>query len=286
MSAKNGYSILLVLWSAACSSPRPSRPVVVSPVPSIPVPITAASTSWTFNLLPGTATYRVSRTGVVENKSDSATRREVSTSSSHESITLLPSGDTIGFTAVVDTFSTTSQGMVTAAQQDVVLPFQLSGFLIGDSIRISNDSLNNHCNPVATALITDLHYLLAHFPASLSTTSRWRDSTNVIVCRGSIPVRSRATHSYAVAGETLYEGVPVLVVQRADTIHAEGEGAQQQHRMVVTADGAGSATFYLDTRAGHVIHLTVDQNFDLMVSASGRANHFRQTAKQDFTLVR
>jgi hypothetical protein len=80
--------------------------------------------------------------------------------------------------------------------------------------------------------------------------------------------------------------MPVLVVQRADTIHAEGEGAQQQHRMVVTADGAGSATYYLDTRAGHVIHLTVDQNFDLMVTASGRASHFRQTAKQDFTLVR
>jgi hypothetical protein len=213
-------------------------------------------------------------------------RRDVSTSSSHESITLQPLGDTMGFTAVVDTFSTTSQGMVTTTQQGAVLPFQLSGFLTGDSIRISNDSLNNPCNPVATALITDLHYLLAPFPASLSMASTWRDSTNVIVCGGSIPVRSRATHSYAVAGETLYEGVPVLVIQRADTIHAEGEGAQQQHRMVLTADGVGSATYYLDPRAGHVIHLTVNQNLDLIVTASGRANHFRQTAKQDFTLVR
>jgi len=32
--------------------------------------------------------------------------------------------------------------------------------------------------------------------------------------------------------------------------------------------------------------LTVDQNLDLTVTASGKANHFRQSTRQDFTLVR
>jgi hypothetical protein len=195
-------------------------------------------------------------------------------------------GDTIGFTAVVDTFSITIQGVVTSAQPGMILPFQLSGFLMGDSIRISSDSSNNQCNPAAAALIADLHYLLIRFPAPLSTSSRWRDSTSMIVCRGSIPIRSRVAHSYAVAGEILYEGVPVLVVQRADTIQAEGEGAQQQHRLLFVAKGTGSATYYLDTKAGRVMHVAVDQNLDLTVTASGKANHFRQDAKQDFTLVR
>ena len=284
MNTKN-YPILLILWLAACSSPRPSTPVALPPEPSIPVPRASPSTSWTFNLLPGTASYRVARTGVIES-TDSATRREVSGSSSHESITLQQSGDTVGFNAVVDTFSITSQGMGTPVQQGTALPFQLSGFLTGDSIRIAEDSLDGQCNPVSATLITDLHYLLARFPDSLSTASTWRDSTIATVCRSSIPVRSRATHSYSVAGESQYEGVPILVVQRADTIHAEGEGAQQQHRLLFKADGVGKATYYLDTRAGRVVHLTVDQNLDLTVTASGKANHFRQSAKQDFTLLR
>jgi len=285
MNTKN-YPILLILWLAACSSPRPSTPVVLPPEPSIPVPSASPNTSWTFNLLPGTASYRVVRSGVIESTADSAKRREVSGSSSHESITLQQSGDTVGFNAVVDTFSITAQGTSTAPQQGATLPFQLSGFLAGESIQIAGDSLNDQCNPISAALITDLHYLLARFPDSLSTASRWRDSTITTVCRGSIPMRSRATHSYSVAGESQYEGVPILVVQRADTIHAEGEGAQQQHRLVFSADGVGKATYYLDTRAGRVMHLTVDQNLDLTVTASGKANHFRQSTRQDFTLLR
>ncbi len=281
------YPILIVLWSAACASPRPSTPVVVGPEPSIPVPsVTPSTSSWTFNRLPGTASYHVVRSGVTESSGDSATRKEVSGSSSHESITLQQSGDTVGFNAVVDTFSITTQQTGTAAQQGTSLPFQLSGFLTGDSIRVISDSLNNQCTPASAALITDLHYLLAHFPDSLSTASRWRDSTVMTVCRGSIPMRSRATHSYSVAGESQYEGVPVLVVQRADTIHAEGEGAQQQHRLLFNADGVGKATYYLDTKAGRVVYLTVYQNLNLTVTASGKTNHFRQSARQNFTLVR
>src|SRR4029079_8215045 len=149
MNAKN-YPILLILWLAACSSPRPSTPVALPPEPSIPVPRASPSTSWTFNLLPGTVSYRVARTGGIES-TDPATRREVSGSSSHESITLQQSGDTVGFNAVVDTFSITAQGLGTAAQQGAALPFQLSGFLAGESIRIAGDSLNDQCNPISAA---------------------------------------------------------------------------------------------------------------------------------------
>jgi hypothetical protein len=80
--------------------------------------------------------------------------------------------------------------------------------------------------------------------------------------------------------------MPVLVIQRADFIQAEGEGAQQQHRLLLTAVGTGNATYYVDIGTGHVVHLTVNQDIDLTVTASGRANHFRQNARQEFTLVR
>jgi hypothetical protein len=71
-----------------------------------------------------------------------------------------------------------------------------------------------------------------------------------------------------------------------DSIHAEGEGAQQQHHIMLSVSGTGAATYYVDTVTGHVLHLTVDQNVEVTVTASGKANHFNQTAKEEFTLDR
>jgi hypothetical protein len=108
----------------------------------------------------------------------------------------------------------------------------------------------------------------------------------MVGCQGSIPLRSRVSHTFTVGGEISYENTPVLVIQRADSIHAEGEGAQQQHRILLTAIGTGNATYYVDTGTGHVVHLIINQDIDLTINTSGRANHFRQSARQEFTLVR
>lgn len=287
MRLSHGYQLVLIVWSLGCSSKSFPPATVPQPVSAKPEPIVTQPSSWTLNLNPGTIAYQISRSGVVENESDSATRKEASANTSHEVITLERLGDTVNFTATVDTFSTTSQGIVTPSQQATMLPLQLSGRLIDDdTIQISNSDPDDQCLPITTVLITDVHNLLPRFPRSLSTTSRWNDSTNMAGCQGSIPVRSRVSHTFTVGGEISYENSPVLVIQRADSIHAEGEGAQQQHRILLAATGTGSATYYVDTGTGHVVHLIINQDIDLTVSTSGRANHFRQSARQEFTLVR
>ena len=286
MHLRHAQQSALTLLLLGCASPRPPQPVAPQPVAATPVPITTTATSWTLGFVAGTLAYQISRNGVVESRSDSVPRRETSANSSRETIMLEQTGDTIRFAATVDTFSTTSQGPTTAPQQTAALPFQLAGFLTGDTIQISNPAIDDQCLPVVTALITDIHNLLPRFPRSLSTTSRWNDSTNVVGCQGTIPIRSTVSHSYSVVGEASYENSPVLVIQRADSIHAEGEGAQQQHRLLLTANGTGNATYYVDARTSHVVHLTVNQDIDLTVTTSGKANHFRQNAKQEFSLVR
>ena len=285
MRLRRAHQCALTLLLLGCASPRPPQPTAPQPVATTPVPITATTSSWTLGFVPGTIAYQISRTGVVESRSDSVPRRETAASSSHETIALEQTGDTIRFAATVDTFSTTAQGSV-LPQQSAALPFRLSGFFTGDTIQISNTDMTDQCLAVATALITDIHNLLPQFPRSLSTTSRWNDSTNVVGCQGTIPIRSRVSHSYSVVGETSYENSPVLLIQRADSIHAEGEGAQQQHRLLLTAIGTGNATYYVDARTSYVVHLTVNQDIDLTITTSGKANHFRQNAKQEFSLVR
>jgi hypothetical protein len=274
--------LLPILSLAGCVSARPPQPAAPPSVP-VPSPINTGPKTWSFSFTPGIVAYKISRSATIEDL-DAGAKREISTNSSHESIGLQATGDTISFTAAVDTFSTTTQGAIGPAQA-AQLPLQLSGLLIGDSIVIT-DSLAQKCNPVATALITDLHNLLATFPDTLSIQMSWRDSTSLLGCQGSIGTQSHITRSYKVIGESIYEGISVVMVQRTDTIQATGEGAQQQHRILLDARGIGSAVYYLDINSGRVLHLSSSQDLNLVVTASGKSSHFRESAKQEFALVR
>lgn len=275
--------LLPVLSLAGCVSARPPQPAVPTPSVPVPSPINTGPKTWSFSFTPGTVTYKISRSATIEDV-DAGARREISTNFSHEAIGLQATGDTISFTAVVDTFSTTTQGAIGPAQV-AQLPLQLSGHLAGDSLVIT-DSLAQKCNPVATALITDLHNLLVSFPDTLSIQMSWRDSTSLLGCQGSIGTQSHISRSYKVIGESIYEGIPVVMVQRTDSIQATGEGAQQQHRMLLEARGIGSAVYYLDINSGRVLHLSSSQDLNLIVTASGKSSHFRESAKQEFALVR
>lgn len=147
---------------------------------------------------------------------------------------------------------------------------------------ISNDS--NKCSPVGSAIASDLHNLLTKFPAQLSKGLTWQDSVSTTGCQAAIPTTSRTLRSYLVSGEAAYEGQPVLIVQRTDTIQAQGEGAQQQHPLRLDARGTGSATYYLDTKDGRVVRLTAEQELILTITTSGKAHQFKQSSKQDFRL--
>jgi hypothetical protein len=191
-------------------------------------------------------------------------------------------GDTIHFTAIMDTSSTTTQGTI-GPVQPVRLPVQLSGLRIDDSLTISADSSTERCNPVSSALSADLHNLLVGFPLQLSQGSGWRDSLELNTCQGMIPTTVHIARSYVVAGETTYQGLPVVVVQRRDSIHAHGEGAQQQHRVTLDASGTGKATYYLNPQNGFVLGLNTEQNLDLAITTSGKIHRFRESSTQGFS---
>ena len=287
MRRKTASWHFLIGFSAACTAstvPQPGQPI---PSPSLPnpVPISSAGGSWTFNYAPGPIAYQISRSAGIESQSDSGSHREVSTNTTHELLVLEPAGDTIHFSAIVDTFSTTTQGMI-GPVQPVPLPVQLSGLFIGDSLIITADSIAGKCNPVSSALSADLHNLLIRFPLQLSQGSSWRDSVELTACQGMIPTTVHIARSYVVSGEAVYQGEPVLLVQRADSIHAHGEGAQQQHRVILDASGTGSALYYVSPRDGHIVRVNTGQDLDLSIIASGKTNRFRQSSKQDFNFVR
>lgn len=278
---------LLAYLSAACTAstvPQPGRPV---PSPSLPnpAPIPSAVGPWTFNYAPGAIAYQISRTARIESQSDSGSHEEGSTNMTHELLTLELAGDTIHFTAIIDTSLTTTQGTI-GPVQSVPLPVQLSGLFVGDSLMISGDSIAEKCNPVSSVLSADLHNLLVHFPVQFSLGSGWRDSVELTACQGMIPTHAHIVRSYIVSGETAYQGEPGLLVQRTDSIHAHGEGTQQQHRVTLDAIGTGNAIYYMSPKDGHVVRVNTAQDLDLAITASGRIHHFKQSSKQEFNFVR
>jgi hypothetical protein len=101
-----------------------------------------------------------------------------------------------------------------------------------------------------------------------------------------IPTTVHTARSYAVSGEITYQGLPVVVVQRRDSIRAHGEGAQQQHRVTLDASGTGNATYYLNPQNGFILRLTTEQNLDLAINTSGKIYRFTESSTQTFSSVR
>src|SRR2546423_1385916 len=277
-------ALAVLFLVSACAGTQTSKPVAANPtVLATATPTPDTPKYWSLSIAPGTITYRVSRSAAITEEGP-GNRSESSTNSTHESITLRPSGDTIAFTAVVDSFLTPTLSAPSPLQA-AQLPLKLAGFLLGDSLVIFTDSAFSGCNPVSTALVTDLHLLVVALPPVLSSTSSWRDSTTLTGCQGSLLIRSRVTHSYKVVGESTYDTIPVLLVERTDTIRAEGEGSQQQHRLVLNAQGVGSTTYYLDS-SRHPVRVSTHQDVIVTITTSGKSRHFRQNTRQEFTLVR
>jgi hypothetical protein len=222
---------------------------------------------------------------MIESQTDSGTQRGITTNNTHEILSLSVTGDTVQYTATIDTFSTAVQGLIGIVPQ-VALPVQFSGTLDSTPALLDSTAPAPVCEPVQASLGNDLHNLLIRFPAQFIAGTSWRDSTLRTSCYGTIPMRASVIRRFTVIGRFQYNGQSIIQLQRVDSIAAHGEGRQQQHQLTVEATGVGGATYYLGTEQSALIRLTTDQSLDFLIRGSGRMSHFRETAKGEYSLVR
>jgi len=278
-----------IIFSVACTTPRSSLPPAPTPVPTPPtgqvaVPIVPTAGAWSFKYQPGIAGYQVARSATIT-RLDTAGNAELSTNTSHESVTLDSTDLGLNFVGVVDGFTTTTQGLI-GPVQPTQLPVQVSGSLTTGGLTISSQTPGEKCNPVHSVLFADLYNLLVPFPQPLSPGFSWTDSVEVRGCPAGVPTLSHTNRAFTVAGEVTYDGHPAVMVQRVDTTRAQGEGGLQQHRVSIDAHGTGTAVYYLDVASGRIVHLTTNQTLLLGVTASGRQYQLKQDSKQEFGIVR
>ncbi|MFL5575557.1 MAG: hypothetical protein ACJ79S_06275 [Gemmatimonadaceae bacterium] len=124
-------------------------------------------------------------------------------------------------------------------------------------------------------------------PATLATGQTWTDSSVSTICRGDVPLTTRATHVYRVAGVASYAGVEALRLTRATTLALSGQGAQRGLSFTVTGRGTGSADLYLDAAAGRFLGGTSESNVELEVAVPGSApQRFRQRGRGEIAVGR
>jgi hypothetical protein len=278
-----------IIFSVACTTTRSSQPPVSVPAPAPPIgqaplPIVPSTGAWSFRYQPGIAGYQVARSATIT-RLDTAGNAELSTNTSHESVTLDSTDLGVNFVGVVDGFTTTTQGSI-GPVQPTQLPVQVSGSFTPGGLTISSQTPGGKCNPVHSVLFADLYNLLVPFPQQLSPGFSWTDSVEVRGCPAGVPTLSHTNRTFTVAGEVTYDGHPAVMVQRVDTTHAQGEGGLQQHRVSIDVHGTGTAVYYLDVASGRIMHLTTNQTLLLGVTASSRQYQLKQDSKQEFGIVR
>lgn len=282
-SYRSLFVALLIACAPAVRTPGPSAPVPATPEQKAEQP--SATLSWSFSYLAGVTSYRVIREAVIQNQPDSGSVRTGTASNvTHESLTLERIGDTIHFAIAADTFATTTKDS-TVPVETPILPVRLAGNWVNNGLMIPTDTVTAGCNPVESVLASDLHNLLVTFPAPLTRGMAWSDSVRLSGCQGTIPTVANISRVYTVSGDTIFDGSPVVIVERRDTIQAEGEGAQQQHQLHLRAVGSGTALYYLDPGTGRVAQLITTHEIGVTITASGKSHHFRQSLKQEFVLA-
>jgi hypothetical protein len=280
--------LITAVFFIACTTARNSPPVAVpkppSPVEETPSPpAISRSGVWSFKYRPGINRYQAVRNATIT-RLDTAENTELSTNTSHEVMTLDSAELGVNFVAVIDSFATTTQGLI-GPVQPVPLPVQISGSFSPIGLTINDQPAGEKCNPVHSVLFADLHNLLVPFPQQLSAGMSWTDSVAIQSCPAGIPTVSHTTRAFTVRGEITYGGQPAVMVQRVDTTHAEGEGGLQQHRLSIDAHGTGTAVYYLDVASGRIVHLSIDQTLILGVTGSSRRYQLKQDSKQEFAAV-
>jgi hypothetical protein len=288
MISKAIWCPLAISLSLSCASahgpstPAPkSLPSAPSEIPATPLPDSASRGPWTFVYTPGRMAYIVKRSTIVQqiDSQDTASKSTTLTNTTREVLTFEPESDSIRITATVDSF--TSLPSDPSIQPDLHL--QLSALLVSKALSIDTSD-TAACNPIKSALMSDVRNLVVPFPDFLTLGFTWKDSANVEGCQAGIPTLSQVTRFFTVRGEAPIQGRVSLEVVRSDTVRLKGEGGLQRHRLSIQAYGTGSGVYYLDVRTGQLLRLDVSQTVTIDVVTLATKSQFRQKLEQEFLL--
>jgi len=242
--------------------------------------------SWMLIPDPTPRQYTSTTVTTIDLPGDSATLQDLVTLRTRFTISLSPSGShSVSLVGSINEIAATAGSRIGPSLEQAFLPFRISGRVT--SGRLTLDSVAGRpvatvsdCSNPALTVVPVIHRTIVVTPSALTTGQAWNDSTSATVCSGMVPVTLVVARNYLVLGEVSRRGLETILVERADRTSFTGEGAQAQHRIIITGSGTGVTRLYLNSESGQLVESEGEYRSDLTVMSSGRQQKFRQTVRE------
>lgn len=291
MSAKYSVVVLLVLSSAcarASSAPEPvpeAAPGVISP----PAPTAGAGRSW--KIVPALQPRRYKSTANISLELNTPSGMIRDTLTQRTQFTLLTrsgSGSTT-FLGSIESMSTTAGNRTGPIDLPPSLPLSFTGHIANsttvlDALNGQTQKASPDCTNPAVSALKVIHRNVTVLPADLFQEMTWTDSTSTTVCNGMIPLSSTTIRTYHVVGEMEINNQPAILLERTERTFSTGEGSENQHRILIKTQGAGSGRVYVDRVTGALLASEGEQRAEITITA-GRAQRFVQIVRERITLA-
>lgn len=275
--------LLLLATLAGCGGPRPGTG---APEPRPERGGGDPEAAWSYHYRPGEYAYRLTNTATVQSQRDTLARAESIATTIVIRYRIGGREPLLEITGAVDSFTVRTSGSAPASPAAQLLPVTFRGMLKQDGeILTFTSASDTTCGSAAGPLLTAARELLPTVRRRLDPGTTWEDSTVSTVCRGNIPITTRAIQRYRVRGEGNYRGSGALMVERRSRIRLSGSGTQAAQPVTVDGSGSAESMLYLDPASGRFLGSEGEYEAEINFISGPLEQRFLQRVKQEVTLV-
>ena len=276
---------LIPLLAAAACARQPAPGANVPPI----VPTPGAERQWQFAYAPGSYTYLVEQSAVIDLAGDTAGARDSVRTSAlvHYRLTSAPQG--VAVAGTVDSFQVVA-GRTGGVQRPLAAPLAFEAVIDTAARRVAlrgamaDAGTAPDCTSPARTLALTARDLLVALPSRLETGQSWRDSLTTITCRGDIPITNRIEHRYEVEGKDTYAGIAAVRLRRSARTMLEGSASPRGVAVSLTGEGSGDTRLWVDAATGRLLGASGEATTRLTLEAAGTSRTLTQRAVQRVSL--
>ena len=271
------------LLAGCVRQPAPATSGAPAPAPAGP------ERRWHFAYAPGSYTYLVESSAVIDLTGDTTSARDsVRTSAVFQyRLTSAPGG--LAVAGTVDSFQVTA-GRTGVVQRPLTAPVPFEA-LVDTTARalvlrgaMAGALTTPDCASPGRGLVVAARELLVVPPTALEQGQTWRDTVTTVTCRGDIPITNPIEQRYEVEGRDSYAGVAAVRLRRRGHTTLAGSASPRGQAVTLSGDGTTDARLWVDAAAGRLLGGSGEATTKITLSAAGQSRSFTQRALQRITL--
>lgn len=296
-SVTRRFSLVFIL-AATGSCTRPSTlpepqssPVIPeTPEPVVPSPAKGNTTKlWQLSPTTEPQRYTTFISTIVQQQSVTPPVSDSVKTTTRYSIGVMRSPNSASITGIIESFEIKAGNRIGSDTIEASFPASFNGQIRNHELSLdlansrSNSSSALSCQSTEKNALTTIQRNLYTIPFQLQNGMTWQDSLSSTSCSGPLELTLTTIRNYKVIGETTFNAVPAILVAITEKTLSEGEGSQDQHRVMITSEAQKSGNMYLDEVTGTLLNVISETHTTIQIQTSGRTQQFLQTSRETTT---